>query len=141
MPITDRREFLKTNYNATLRTRRIMDLSQRIRTIIRDVGGHVDVSTAAERWGYVAFAVPADRFESFRRETKSLAPERFIVEETRKVLGDTVATIEGHISLTWIGIWEVIHLYFPLYWLAALFSLGATASFILHRERSRLIIV
>lgn len=259
-PITDRREFLKTYYNATLRTRRIMDLTRRVQTVVRGFGGRVDATTAAEKFGYVAFAVPSNRFESFSREIRSLAPGRFIVEETRaenllpqkrsieeqeayikktlaelnadrdktitahtqtirslqsriasanseiarlhaevtdnpqrkaeiaarvkeltglvgtlesslarentahanrlaeinaeiranetalegvraqdKELMDTVATVEGHISVAWISILEIIRLYVPLYWLAALFGLGAIAAFVVNRRRSRLI--
>lgn len=259
-PITDRREFLKTNYNATLRTRKIIDLTQHIQTIIRGFGGRVDASSAATQWGQVAFAVPADRFEPFRREIKSLVPARFIIEaihadnllpqkrsieeqeayvtkvltelkakresvvtthteairslqnriavimkdiarlraevtdnpqrkaeiaaeeqrllrQVRSLEGgvaaentahanhiaqidskiksnetmlegirtedtqliDSVATVEGHISLEWISIGEMIHLYVPLYWIAALFGLGAITALVVHQRRSRLI--
>lgn len=261
-PVTDRREFLKTGYSAWLRTRRVTELTRRIQTIIRGFDGRVDASTAAKRWGYVEFAVPAGRFESFRQEIKSLVPARFIVEEThsenllsqkrsieeqeeytKKTLAelkanresvtaahtqtvrslknriaaitkdleklraegtddpqrkadsaaeeqrllrlirnlqgslvaentayanrldridaeikgneitlegiytqdqnliDTVATVEGRISLEWINIWEIVHLYFPLYWFALLSSLGAVTAFILHQRRSNLIIL
>lgn len=81
VPITDVREFLKTDYNAAIRTRKVEELVYRIRTDVRTVfDGRVDGSSSSKRSGYVSFAVPANRFEDFRWSIKSLVGERFLTE-------------------------------------------------------------
>jgi hypothetical protein len=63
------------------------------------------------------------------------------LDEQDRHLMKTVATVRGSISLSWISIWEIIDLYVPLYWLAALFLAGAVFFYFLHRRRQRLITV
>ena len=81
-PITDNREFLKTDYSATLRSRDISGLTGRVETTVRGFGGRVDGSSRAEKYGYVSFAIPANRLESFRGEIKSLVWEKFYTEQS-----------------------------------------------------------
>src|SRR3989338_5841662 len=81
-PITDTREFLKTNYYSTLRTRHVSDLTLRVQTIVRGFGGRVDGASGSDKSGYVSFAVPADKFELFRQEVKTLASAKLYTEQT-----------------------------------------------------------
>jgi predicted nuclease with TOPRIM domain len=81
VPITDNREFLKTGYNATIKTRHTQELAGRLQTTVRGFGGRVDGAVSSPLSGFVRFVVPADKFEAFRGETKNLAGERFYAEQ------------------------------------------------------------
>ena len=83
VPITDTREFLRTDYNASIRTREVQELTRRTETTVRGFGGRIDSSSASEKWGSVSFAVPASKFEAFRDEVESFVGKRFITVETR----------------------------------------------------------
>lgn len=244
IPANDTREFLKTYYYATIRTRRVEELTQRLQTTIRGLGGRVDSSNSSSRRGFVSFVLPADKFDAFRSEIRGFMPARFFDENTQtenllaqkqsveaqraeaekamaqfqndrkgiiaehgKTLAslqsrlkntagelatdglteerqqellreqgvinsqiarenasysqrlssldvsiknnetyleninkqdqsilDTVATVRGTVSLNWIGVWEVIDLYIPLYWIAIIFAAAAVVSYMLHRR-------
>ncbi len=256
IPVADTREFLKTDYRATLCTRSVGELTQRIQTIVRGFGGRVDSASSSSRWGSVSFVVPADRFDTFRDDIRSLVRARFLTEEistenllsqkksiehqqeqTQEMLAklktdrnrfisahrstvitiqsrldtigselavlqvevtndearlaqiaarkqelfvekntletrlaaenaeyakklnsfdlqirdteanlgyfddqeeellDTVATVRGTISLSWISIWNIVYLYFPLYWLSLILMVAAVVAYIVHRRR------
>jgi flagellar capping protein FliD len=83
VPITDTREFLRTDYNVSIRTREVQELTRRAETTVRGFGGRVDGSSSAEKWGSVSFAVPASKFDAFRDEIESFVGKRFITVETR----------------------------------------------------------
>lgn len=83
VPITDTREFLKTDYHALIRTRRVEELTRRIETTARGFGGRVDSMTSSEKFGFVSFAVPASKFEAFRRELEGFVNPRFLNVEIR----------------------------------------------------------
>jgi hypothetical protein len=261
IPIADTREFLKTDYQATVYTRNVGELAQRIQTIIRDFGGRVDSASSSSRWGSVSFVVPADWFDEFRDDIKSLVRARFFIEEisTENLLSqeksieqqqeqtqetltelktdrgqlilthrssatsiqsrldairselavlqaevtnnetrlaqiavrkqelfieknafetrlaaenaeyakklnlfdlqirgveknlvylddqeeellDTVATVRGTISLNWISVWSIVHLYFPLCWLSLILIVVAVAVYVVRRRRFRFLI-
>jgi hypothetical protein len=76
----DTREFLKTSYNGYARCRHIGEFSQRIQVSIRGYGGRIDSTSSSERYGYINFAVPADKFDAFKNEIKYLFGERFYSE-------------------------------------------------------------
>ena len=81
IPITDTREFLKTDYYAIIHTRKAEELVYRIKLIVREsFDGRVDSSNSSKRSGYVSFIVPANKFEDFRWMMKDLAGERFLME-------------------------------------------------------------
>ncbi|MEK7088932.1 MAG: hypothetical protein AAB913_02260 [Patescibacteria group bacterium] len=82
LPVSDKREFLKVDYNATLRTRHIADLKNRIEIIIRGFNGRVDSSNSGDKNGYVSFAISKDNLESFKIEIKNLVGTRFYSEQT-----------------------------------------------------------
>lgn len=80
VPITDNREFTRTDYSANIRTRRVGDLVEAVGDTIRILGGRVDSSNSSNQYGHISFVVLANKFESFRRSVKSLAGGRFLIE-------------------------------------------------------------
>lgn len=80
LPITDTREFLKTYYDATIKTRNIPEKIDRIEIVVRGVGGRVDNKRSGEEYGSVSFAVPSSQFFSFREEIRELAGRKLIIE-------------------------------------------------------------
>ncbi|MDP2696207.1 MAG: hypothetical protein Q8O87_03080 [bacterium] len=76
--ITDTREFLKTDYNAVLRTRSVDELTRRVETTVRGFGGRLDRASISPEYGFVSFIVPASEFELFRLEIESLVGSKFI---------------------------------------------------------------
>ena len=90
LPISDNREFLKVNYNATLRTRHITDLKTRAETIIRGLNGRVDSSNGGDRNGYINFVIPKDNLEAFKIGIKDLVGEKFYSEQinSQNLLGE-----------------------------------------------------
>lgn len=50
---------------------------------------------------------------------------------------DTVATVRGTITLSWISVWEVVGLYLPEHWLAYLLVSVALVTYVAHRVRAR----
>lgn len=79
-PITDTREFLKQDYNAEVRTRKVDMLASRIQTMVRGYGGRIDGYSASEKHGYVSFAIPAAKLEAFRTEMKSTIRAKLYTE-------------------------------------------------------------
>ncbi len=80
IPVADSREFLKTAYSANVLTRHIQESVQHIQTLVRGFGGRIDAQNNSESFGNLVFVIPADHFEGFRQELKSLFGERFIKE-------------------------------------------------------------
>jgi hypothetical protein len=83
VPVTDTREFLQTDYNVTIKTRNVQELTRRAETTVRGFGGRVDGSSSSEKWGSVSFVLPASKFEAFRDEIESFTSPRFTTIETR----------------------------------------------------------
>ena len=75
---TDTREFLKTSYQASVRTMHVQDLTRRVETTIRGYGGRVDQESSSPQYGSVSFVVPADKFDSFRTEFEGMVNWRFL---------------------------------------------------------------
>lgn len=80
VPSSDTREFLKTDYHATLKTRQVEKLSTQIRTMVRGYGGRLDNFSSGEKNAYINFVIPESSLEAFRNEFKDLAPARFLTE-------------------------------------------------------------
>lgn len=81
-PASDTREFLKNDYHATLKTRRVEEIGNRIQTIVRGWGGRIDNASIQPRAAYLSFVVPKKTFEAFKAEIKTLLPARFITENS-----------------------------------------------------------
>jgi hypothetical protein len=75
---SDTREFLKTNYNASMRTRDVQGLTRRVETTVRGYGGRVDQTSSSPQYGSVTFVVPADKFDDFRTELEGMVNWRFL---------------------------------------------------------------
>ncbi len=82
IPIKDSREFLKTDYHATIQSRDVSELSRNIELTVRGFKGRIDGSSISEKSAYITFAVPAESFDAFKNQVKSLVSARFIVEST-----------------------------------------------------------
>ncbi len=81
VPSADTREFLKTDYSASLKTRHVSELTERLQTTVRGFGGRIDSSNSSEKFGYVNFVVPASRFDAFRNEVKTFVGAKFLTEQ------------------------------------------------------------
>lgn len=79
-PITDTREILETSYSAHVKTRKVDELGSRLQTIVRGFGGRIDSASLNERYGSIAFALPANKLDALRGELKSLIWKRFLSE-------------------------------------------------------------
>lgn len=101
VPASDTREFLKTGYQATIKTRQVEEIGQHVQTIVRGHGGRIDNLTLEERFGYISFVIPKEAFEPFKKELKSLARPRFISERVQmENLLPQKRVIEGQTSST-----------------------------------------
>ncbi len=78
VPVNDKREFLKLNYNASLLTRDVTTLTGRVETIVRGHEGRIDQESVSVKYGFVSFAVPQSKYEAFRSELESLVGKRFL---------------------------------------------------------------
>ncbi|MDO8575825.1 MAG: DUF4349 domain-containing protein [bacterium] len=78
VPVTDTREFLKVNYNASMQTRDVQGLTRRVETTVRGYDGRVDQESSSPQSGYVSFVVPASKYEAFRTELEALVGSRFL---------------------------------------------------------------
>lgn len=78
--INDTREFLKTSYNAEIKTRNVENLISDIKNTIRDANGRVDSSNENPKNGYVSFVIPKSNFENFKNEIESITNKKLITE-------------------------------------------------------------
>lgn len=78
VPVTDTREFLKVNYNASMLTRDVQGLTRRVETTVRGYDGRVDQESSSPQSGYVSFVVPASKYDAFRIELEGLVDSRFL---------------------------------------------------------------
>ena len=79
-PITDNREFLKTSYNADIRTRDVVSTGSKIETIVRGSAGRVDSSSLGDEYGHVSFSISSDKFILFREQIKDLTHAKLFTE-------------------------------------------------------------
>jgi len=80
-PITDDREFLKTNYGAYIKSRAVQKLSTHISTIIRGYGGRIDTLSINAKNSYIQFVLPKSSFTNFKSELSELVSPRFLNEK------------------------------------------------------------
>lgn len=81
--IEDTRQFLKTDYGAYVKTRKVGALSEQLQILVRGLSGRIDSASSSEQTGYVSFVLPAEKLESFRTQLKSLAREKFVNEHVQ----------------------------------------------------------
>jgi hypothetical protein len=80
IPLSDSREFLKTDYSTSIQSRHVQKTTDRLQTTIRGFGGRVDSATNSEKNGYINFAIPASKLDAFKAEVKNIAGEKFVNE-------------------------------------------------------------
>lgn len=80
VPGSDNREFLKTDYSASIQTRQVQEMTQQIQTTVRGFDGRVDNASNSVDGGYVSFVIPASRLDAFKMEVKSIAGAKFYTE-------------------------------------------------------------
>lgn len=78
--ISDTREFLKTGYNATIKTRNVSDVVKDVKNIVKGSDGRVDNSNSSEKYGYVSFVVPKSNFDTFKDEMESITHKKLYTE-------------------------------------------------------------
>lgn len=82
IPTTDTREFMKTDFNAKIKTRHAQKLTGKIQTIIRGYDGRIDNASSSPKYGSISFVIPQNKLEDFRSELSELAGAKFIEETT-----------------------------------------------------------
>lgn len=81
--VPDTREFLKYEYNASIKSRHVQELTGRLQTVVRGYGGRVDSVSVQKKYGYIYFVVPKSSLDEFKSEVKSLANARFYEESVQ----------------------------------------------------------
>lgn len=78
--VSDTREFLKTYYQAAIRTRQVAKLATHIQTMARGYGGRVDDISVNQKNAHISFVIPKAKFEAFTDELRGLVKPKFIEE-------------------------------------------------------------
>lgn len=91
--IEDTRQFLKTDYGAYLKTRKVDALSAQLQILVWGLGGRIDSVSSSDKTGYLSFVLPAEKLETFRAQLKSIAGEKFVNEhvQTENLLSQKVS--------------------------------------------------
>ncbi|MCX6781570.1 MAG: hypothetical protein NTW66_00380 [Candidatus Magasanikbacteria bacterium] len=92
----DTREFMDTEYYATINTREVQDDSDRALTILRGNGARIDSANQSDKYARIAFAIPKDSLEKMKNELKDLVPEKFYLEtaQSQNLLGEKISIEE-----------------------------------------------
>lgn len=78
--ISDTREFLKTNYSASIKTRDVQGVVTSLKNIVKGNDGRVDNISSSDKRGYLTFVVPKSKFETFRNEIEGLTHKKLFAE-------------------------------------------------------------
>lgn len=99
--ITDTREFLKTSYSAQIQTKDVADKVRDVKNAVRDVDGRIDNFSSSEKYGYVSFVVPKDKFDDFKDEVELLVHKKLYTENvsSQNLLGQKQGIEEQKSSL------------------------------------------
>jgi heme/copper-type cytochrome/quinol oxidase subunit 4 len=83
--ISDTREFLKTDYNASINTRDVSKVVKFIENAIKGADGRIDSISSTEKYGRISFVVAKSEFEDFRTEIEELTHEKLYTESVSSV--------------------------------------------------------
>lgn len=99
--IKDTREFLKTNYSSTIKTRDVSDVVKQVKNIVKGADGRIDEFNTSEKYGRVRFVVAKSKFDDFRDEVESITHKKLYTESisSQNLLTEKQG-IEGQISDT-----------------------------------------
>ncbi len=78
--IKDTREFLKTSYEADIKTRKVIKVVNDVKNIIKGADGRIDSIQSGEKHGSVRFVVPKSKFESFKDEVAAITNAKLYTE-------------------------------------------------------------
>ena len=78
--ITDAREFLKTSYSSTIKTRNVADMTRDVKNAIAGADGRIDNFYSSEKSSRISFVVAKSKFETFRSEIESLTYAKLYTE-------------------------------------------------------------
>ncbi len=143
--ITDPRQFMKTSYNADIKTRNVKATLRDVKNIVTETGGRIDNQQESEKYAYLGFVVAKDKFETFRDEVESLTYAKLVIvnvssenllgqkqwlEEQLKTatgtrlaelqkqdvkFGNNIDTVNGYVSVSWTSYWEMAKLLSPIH--------------------------
>lgn len=80
VPGSDTREYNKTSYYASVKSRQANELAEQMQTMIRGWGGRIDNSTISDKNSYISFVLPKTNLEQLRNQLKNAAGVKFVVE-------------------------------------------------------------
>jgi hypothetical protein len=78
--IKDTREFLKTNYDSTLKTRDVSGVIKQVKNIVKGADGRIDRFYSTEKYGSVRFVVAKSKFDAFKDEIEGITHKKLYVE-------------------------------------------------------------
>ncbi len=78
--ISDTREFLKTSYSASIKTRNVKDVMQDVTNIVKGADGRIDNSYSSEKSGRISFVVAKSKFEEFKNQIESITHKKLYTE-------------------------------------------------------------
>lgn len=78
--IEDTREFLKTNYRSTIKTRDVSNTVTSVKNIVAGSDGRVDGFNSSEKYGYVSFIVAKSKFENLRNQIEKITHKKLYTE-------------------------------------------------------------
>ena len=78
--ITDTREFLKTTYSATIKTRDVAGVVKEVKNTVKGADGRIDELNSSEKSGQIRFVVAKDKFDAFRDEIEAITNKKLYTE-------------------------------------------------------------
>ena len=78
--ITDTREFLKTNYSASIKTRDVDDVIDNIENIVKGADGRIDRLQTSEKSGSISFVIPKSKFDAFKDQVEKITHKKLYSE-------------------------------------------------------------
>ncbi|MFA6475858.1 MAG: hypothetical protein WCV68_00430 [Candidatus Paceibacterota bacterium] len=78
--ISDTREFLKTSYSSTLRTRNVSSMIKEVRNAIKGADGRIDNFYSSEKSGSISFVVAKSKFEDLRSQIEGMTYAKLYTE-------------------------------------------------------------
>lgn len=78
--ITDTREFLKTSYSASIKTRQVKEVITTVKNMVKGADGRIDSINTSEKSGRVSFVVPKSKFDAFKDEVESITHKKLYTE-------------------------------------------------------------
>jgi len=86
----DTREFLKTSFSASIKTRKVQETVTDIKNIIKGADGRIDNFYSSEKSGRISFVINKSKFDAFKNEIEGVANTKLYTETTssENLLGD-----------------------------------------------------